>query len=91
MIATHSIKMNGKWYKAGEEIEDMAVGKNSLPFSDDDITFEKRPEQKEYTKTDIMKMNKAELYEMAKNTGVENVDEMNRAELAEYLLSVFGL
>ncbi len=62
-----------------------------LPFSDDDITLESGEEQKKYTKTGINRMSKAELYEMAKNTGVEGVDEMSRAELAEYLISVFGL
>ena len=61
-----------------------------LLFSDDDITLESE-EKKKYTKTEINRMSKAELYEMAKDTGVEGVDEMSRVELAEYLISVFGL
>lgn len=61
-----------------------------LPFSDNDITF-KEKEDKKYTKTDIQRMSKAELLEMTKNTGVEGADDMTRAELAEYMLSVFGL
>lgn len=48
-------------------------------------------DEKPYTKTDINKMSKAELLEMAINTGVEGAEDMSRAELVEYLLSVFGL
>ena len=86
------VKSNGVWYDAGEEVpetEDMAVDENSLPYSDSDIEFE--TQEKTYTKTDINKMSKAELLEIARNTGVEGADEMSRAELVEYLLSVFGL
>ena len=52
---------------------------------------EETPEEQRYTKTDINKMSKAELLEIAKNTGVEGADEMSRADLVEYLLSVFKL
>lgn len=51
----------------------------------------KKVESKQYTKTDINRMNKAELLEMAKNTGVEGADDMTGTELKEYLLNVFGL
>lgn len=88
----HMVKVNGKYYQTGEEVpetEDMAVDESSLPYSDSDIEFESK--EKAYTKTDINKMNKAELLEMAMNTGVEGAEEMSRAELVEYLLSVFGL
>ncbi len=87
----YAVKYNGEYYEAGEEVEDMAVKETPLPFSDEDITFEEKPEEKKYTKTDIMKMNKAELQKLAKNTGVESADEMSGTELKEYLLSVFGL
>lgn len=62
-----------------------------LPFSDDNIMLETGVEQKKYTKTEIMRMNKAELQETARNTGVENTDKMSGAELKEYLLTVFRL
>lgn len=87
------VKYNGEWYEAGEDVpdtEDMAVDESSLPFSDDDITLETQ-EEKTYTKTDINRMNKAELQDMARNTGVEGVDDMTGTELKEYLFSVFGL
>jgi len=87
----HMVKVNGKYYAAGEEVEDMAAEETLLPFSDNDITFEEKPEEKKYKKTDIMKMNKAELQELARNTGVDGADEMSGSELKEYLLSVFGL
>lgn len=87
----YAVKHNGEYYEAGEEVEDAAVEETSLPFSDEDITFEEKPEGKKYTKTNIMKMNKAELQKLAKNTGVEGTDEMSGTELKEYLLSVFGL
>ena len=63
----------------------------NLPFSDSDIQFEEREEEQQYTKTDIQRMNKAELQELARNSGVEGADEMTGQELKDYLLNVFGL
>lgn len=86
------VKCNGVWHDAGEEVpetEDMAVDESSLPFSDNDIEFETK--DKTYTKTDINRMNKAELQELARNTGVEGADNMTGTELKEYLFSAFGL
>ncbi len=62
-----------------------------LPFSDNDIELEEGSARKKYTKSDIQRMNKAELQELARNTGVDGADEMTGQELKEYLLSVFGL
>lgn len=93
MVYDHMVKVNGQYYQAGEdvpEIEDMAGDESSLPYSDDDITLETQ-EDKPYTKSDIQRMKKAELLEIAKNTGVEGADDMTREELADYLLNVFGL
>lgn len=93
MVYDHMVKVNGQYYQAGEdvpEIDDMAGGESSLPYSDDDITLETQ-EEKPYTKSDIQRMKKAELLEIARNTGVEGADDMTREELAEYLLNAFGL
>lgn len=93
MVYDHMVKANGKYYQSGEdvpEIDDMAGGESSLPYSDDDITLETQ-EEKPYTKSDIQRMKKAELLEIARNTGVEGADDITREELAEYLLNVFGL
>lgn len=93
MVYDHMVKVNGQYYQAGEdapEIDNMAGNESSLPFSDDDITLETQ-EDKPYTKSDIQRMKKAELLEIARNTGVEGADDMTREELAEYLLNAFGL
>jgi len=91
----HRVKANGKYYAAGENVPETEKGtvveETLLPFSDEDITFEEKPEGKKYTKTEIIRMNKAELQELAKNIGVEGTDEMSGAELKEYIISVFGL
>lgn len=92
MIYDHMVKADGKYYLAGEdvpEIKDAAVDETPLPFSDDDIELETK--EKTYTKTEINRMNKAELQEIARNTGVEGVDNMTGTELKEYLFNVFGL
>lgn len=80
MVAKHSIKVSGKWYRAGETISSAEPLKKELG-----------QEQKQYTKTDINRMSTAELRKMAVNTGVEGANEMTGAELKEYLISLFGL
>lgn len=94
MVYDHMVKVNGKYYQAGEDvpkIADMVEDENSLPFSDNDIELEENSAEKKYTKSDIQRMNKAELQELAKNSGAENAEEMTGQELKDYLLSVFGL
>lgn len=94
MIYDHMVKANGQYYQTGEdvpEIEDMEGDENSLPFSDNDIELEENSAEKKYTKSDIQRMNKAELQELAKNRGVEDAEEMTGQELKDYLLGVFGL
>lgn len=92
MVYDHMVKVNGKYYNTGEDVPEIKeeMDESPFPLSDNDITFETMPE-KQYTKTDINKMNKAELLEIAKNAGVESAEEMSRAELVEYLLNMFGL
>ena len=79
MIATHSIKANGKWHMAGDEISSAA------PEEKAEINT------KQYTKTEINRMSTEDLRQMALNTGVENAENMTGKELKEYLISVFGL
>lgn len=93
MVYDHMVKVNGKYYQSGEdvpEITDMAENEDSLPFSDEEITLETK-EDKKYTKSDIQRMNKAELQELAKTSGVESAGDMTGAELKDYLLNLFGL
>lgn len=92
MVYDHMVKVNGQYYATGKDVPDveMAEDESSLPFSDDDITLETK-EVKQYTKSDINRMSKAELQELVRNIGVEDADEMTGQEMKEYLFNLFGL
>ena len=77
MIAQNSMKMNGKWYKAGEEI--------SLAKPQEEV------KQNQYTKTEINRMSTAELQTLALENGVDGSNEMTGAELKKVLIEKFGL
>ena len=77
MIAQNTMKINGKWYKAGEEI--------SLAKPQEEV------KQNQYTKTEINRMSTAELQELALENGVDGSDEMTGAELKKVLIEKFGL
>lgn len=76
MIAEYTMKRNGKWYKAGDEVPEI-----NTPASSD---FG-------YTKTDINRMSVSDLRQIVIGTGVENADIMTGAEMKEYLINLFGL
>lgn len=76
MIAEYTMKRNGKWYKAGDEVPEI----NTPAFSDS-----------RYTKTDINRMSVSDLRQIVIGTGVENADIMTGAEMKEYLINLFGL
>lgn len=77
MIAQNTMKMNGKWYKAGEEI---SLAKPQA-----------EAKQNQYTKTEINRMSTAELQELALENGIGGADEMTGAELKKVLIEKFGL
>ena len=77
MIAQNTMKMNGKWYKAGEEI---SLAKPQA-----------EAKQNQYTKTEINRMSTAELQTLALENGVDGSDEMTGAELKKILIEHFGL
>ena len=77
MIAQNTMKMNGKWYKAGEEI--------SLAKPQEEV------KQNQYTKTEINRMSTAELQALALENGVDGSNEMTGAELKKVLIEKFGL
>ena len=77
MIAQNTMKINGKWYKAGEEI---SLAKPQA-----------EAKQNQYTKTEINRMSTAELQELALENGVDGSDEMTGAELKKVLIEKFGL
>jgi hypothetical protein len=76
MIAEYTMKRNGKWYKAGDEVPEINTPASS---------------GSRYTKTDINRMSVSDLRQIVMGTGVENADIMTGAEMKEYLINLFGL
>lgn len=92
-VYPYAVKYNGEYYESGEdvpEINGMAEGNSSLPFSDDDIILETK-EDKQYTKTDINGMSTEELQNLAATEGIENAFETSGSKLKEILKQHFGL
>ena len=77
MIAQNTMKINGKWYKAGEEI--------SLAKPQEEV------KQNQYTKTEINRMSTAELQTLALENDIDCAYEMTGAELKKVLIEKFGL
>lgn len=77
MIAQNTMKINGKWYKAGEEI--------SLAKTQEEV------KQNQYTKTEINRMSTAELQELALENDIDGAEQMTGAELKKVLIEKFGL
>ena len=77
MIAQNTMKMNGKWYKAGEEI---SLAKPQA-----------EAKQNQYTKTEINRMTTAELQELALENDIDGAEQMTGAELKKVLIEKFGL
>ena len=77
MIAQNTMKMNGKWYKAGEEI--------SLAKPQEEV------KQNQYTKTEINRMSTAELQTLALENDIDGAEQMTGAELKKVLIEKFGL
>lgn len=75
MLATHTIKCGGKWYKAGDNMPES----NSLASSVG------------YTKTDINRMSTADLQKLAGEKGIENADSFSGADLKKMLIDLMQL
>ena len=75
MVATHTIKCGGKWYKAGEK---MPESNSPVPSVG-------------YTKTEINRMSTADLQKLATEQGIENAQATSGAELKEILIAKFNL
>lgn len=94
MVYDHMVKANGKYYQAGEDVPKIkyeAEGENSLPFSDKDIELEENSAGKQYTKSEIQRMNTTDLQSLASKQGIENAFEMSGNELKKMLVEHFGL
>ena len=89
MVAKHSIKVNGVWYRAGEEI---APAKTETKTKDDFSQYMNPPVEKTevaYTKTEINRMPTADLKELAKENGID--DGLSGAEIKKALIEKFNL
>lgn len=91
MIAKHSVKVNGVWYRAGEEISSSASFDVSNTTETNIEESVEKQSQPQYTKTDINRMPVDELRKLAMSTGVEGADKWTGAELKEYLIALMGL
>lgn len=83
MVAKHSVKVNGKWYRAGEGVFPAEPRKNEPEH--------KKTEQPQYNKTDINRMTTAELQSLAAEVGIENAFDTSGGELKKLLIEHFGL
>lgn len=83
MIATHSIKHDGVWYKVGDEVPES----NSSSVPSDFMN----PPETPYTKTEINRMSTADLKKLASENGIENAAEINGGDLKKMLIEKFGL
>lgn len=75
MVATHTIKCGGKWYKAGDKMPENNSSAPSVGF----------------TKTEINRMSTADLQKLAAEQGIENAQATSGAELKEILITKFNL
>lgn len=91
MKATHTMKINGVLYRAGEEIPSPADKPVKVVQEVKDEIKEEVKDDKKYTKKDITFMKVANLRELAAENGVENPDELTGVELKEILIEKFGL
>ena len=81
MIATHFTKVNGKWYRAGQEI----------PAFFNAETPDNEAEENHYTRTDINRMPVDELRKLAGETGIDGAESMNGADIKKVLFDVLGI
>lgn len=78
MVAKHSVKVGGIWYRAGEEISPAKTNKEV-------------EENIEYTKTEINRMSTAELKELAGKQGIDGAEDMTGTDLKKVLIEHYGL
>ncbi len=87
MVATNTIKINGVWYQAGDELPSDRTPKVEPK---EDVKPEVK-EEKEYSKTEIMRMNNQALRKLASKNGIDNPEEYTGAELKDMLVEKLGL
>lgn len=95
MIAQNTMKINGKWFYAGQEIE--GAEDSALDFyeytnqPETDMPYVNVPSEKRHTKTEIYRMSTAELKEFAAQLGIENANDLTGGEIKKILVDKLGL
>lgn len=79
MVAEYTVKRNGKWYHAGDVIEEVEESASSLPF------------EKVHTKTEINRMNVDDLKALAAENDVPGYEDMTGTALKEYFINMLNL
>lgn len=82
MIASHTIKLNGKWYYAGQEIPEKPI---EVPLPKEETA----QAEHQYTKTEINRLSTADLQKLAVEQGLNS--ELSGAELKKLLIAKLGL
>lgn len=81
MIATHFTKVNGKWYRAGQEIPDFFNAE----------TPENEAEENHYTRTDINRMPVDDLRKLAGKKGITGAESMTGVDIKKALIDALSL
>ena len=79
MVAEYTVKRNGKWYHAGDVIEEVEESASSLPF------------EKVHTKTEINRMSVDDLKALASENDVPGYEDMTGTALKEYFINLLNL
>ena len=79
MVAEYTVKRNGKWYHAGDAIEEADSSTSSLPF------------EKAHTKTEINRMSVDDLKALAAENDVPGYEDMTGTALKEYFINMLNL
>lgn len=92
----HMVKVNGKYYLAGEDVPNIrnkTTVEETLPsYTDSDIAFESQVgNDKQYSKTEINRMSTTELQGIASSLGIEDAQEMTGSTLKKLLIEHYGL
>ena len=79
MVVEYTVKRNGKWYHAGDVIEEEEASASSLPF------------EKVHTKTEINRMSVDDLKALAAENDVPGYEDMTGTALKEYFINLLNL
>lgn len=88
MVAEFTVKRNGKWYHAGEQLpESQTENDDSEQTGSSELPFETPA----YTKTEIMRMPVAQLRALAEQLSIEGATSLNGNELKEQIIALLYL